>query len=111
MTTPLVQWLPEKREFQDALAARRPDRKRPLRAWPWLLYAMLVIGTTGCAQAYRDYPCGDVPYAYCPAPPLPYDTYDACPTPVAKCYLASEQSDQTLDDLPIEADDAGQRGS
>lgn len=48
-----------------------------------LLAVPLVL--PGCAAAYHDYPCGCVPYAYCPPPPLPYVTYShcGCPTPIA----------------------------
>jgi len=111
MTTPLVLWLPQKRVFQEVHAARRPAWKRRLRAWRWLFSAVLVIGTTGCAQAYHDYPSGCVPYAYCPAPSLPYDRYHACPTPIAKCYLADARRSKASEGRPEESDDAGQRGS
>ena len=51
-----------------------------------LLGAMTLVVASGCAAAYHDYPDGCVAYDYCPLPPLPYATYQACPTPVAQCY-------------------------
>lgn len=50
--------------------------------WPWLGITLL-IATTGCAPAYHAYPCGCVPYGYCPGSPLPYTGYCGCPTPWA----------------------------
>jgi hypothetical protein len=48
----------------------------------------LLFAVGGCAAAYRDYPCGCMPYGYCAPPPLPYTAYSPCPTPIAGCYLA-----------------------
>jgi len=49
-----------------------------------LVAAALLTACCGCAAAYRCYPCGCVPYQYCPDPPLPYTAYSAChcPTPI-----------------------------
>ena len=55
----------------------------------WCGVALLVV-SGGCAAAYHDYPCGCVPYGYFPPPPLAYTAYDACPTPVGRCYLEDE---------------------
>ena len=56
----------------------------------WL--GVVVLATAlGCAAAYHDYPCGVVPYGYCPPPPLPYAEYDSCLTPVAAEYLGSDK--------------------
>ena len=52
------------------------------------LASILLIVSSGCAGAYRDYPKGCVPYGYCPQPPLPYVEYCGCPTPIAERYLA-----------------------
>jgi len=111
MTTPLVPWLPQKSVFQKVRTARGAAWQRRLRAWRWLFSAVLVIGTTGCAGAYHDYPSGCVPYAYCPAPPLPYHDYHGCPTPIAKGYLADSRRSKASEDRPEESGDAGQRGS
>jgi hypothetical protein len=53
----------------------------------WCGVVLLVV-SSGCARAYHAYPCGCVPYDYCPPPPLAYAPYDACPTPVARCYAS-----------------------
>ncbi|MHB8860855.1 MAG: hypothetical protein ACYC6N_00515 [Pirellulaceae bacterium] len=50
--------------------------------WPWLAVALLAAAT-GCAPAYHAYPCGCVPYGYCPEPPPPFTNYCGCPTPWA----------------------------
>jgi hypothetical protein len=50
----------------------------------------LLAAACGCAAAYRDYPCGCVPYGYRAPPPLPYTAYDACPTPIAGCYVTEQ---------------------
>jgi len=49
----------------------------------WPLAAGMLLAAAGCAPAYYAYPCGCVPYDYCPDPPLPYGTYCGCPTPWA----------------------------
>lgn len=46
-----------------------------------LLGVSVLLG--GCAHAYHEYPCGCIPYDYCPEPPLPYTAYGECPTPIA----------------------------
>ena len=51
---------------------------------------LLLAVACGCSAAYHDYPCGCVPYGYCPLPPLPYAAYETCHTPVAACYLADQ---------------------
>jgi hypothetical protein len=48
--------------------------------------AGLLLCASGCAPAYHAYPCGCVPYHYGVRPPLPYEVYQGCPTPVAECY-------------------------
>ncbi|MFV1965366.1 MAG: hypothetical protein ACC628_08080 [Pirellulaceae bacterium] len=69
----------------------------------------LLAATTGCAAAYHDYPDGCVPYAYCEPPPLPYDTYEACLTPVAASYFGSgygpnlSESEAPLESRSLEA--------
>jgi hypothetical protein len=57
--------------------------------------AMLALA--GCAQAYHDYPCGCVPYAYCAPPPRPYVAYRncGCPTPIAAQPLVSLRAPST----------------
>ncbi len=50
--------------------------------WPPLAAALLSI-PFGCASAYHAYPCGCVPYGFCPAPPLPFSNYCGCLTPRA----------------------------
>jgi hypothetical protein len=42
---------------------------------------------SGCARSYHAYPCGEVPYCYCPPNPLPYRQYCNCPTCIACQYL------------------------
>jgi len=49
----------------------------------------------GCAAAYHAYPAGCVPCDYCPAEPLPYVTYHACPTPLSACYEGKVTEDKT----------------
>ncbi len=50
----------------------------------WLVPATVFLAAAcGCAPAYHAYPCGRVPYGYCPEPPLPHAMYCACPTPIA----------------------------
>ncbi len=67
----------------------------------WL--SIFVLATAlGCAAAYHDYPCGSVPYGYCPSPPLPYAGYDACLTPVAVEYLGPEKWHGNQGDAPPE---------
>lgn len=63
--------------------------KRSCLAW---FGATLLVISGGCAAAYHDYPCGCIPYGYCPPPPLAYTVYNACPTPIARCYLADDVS-------------------
>lgn len=61
------------------------------RFYCWL--AAAVLGAAGCAAAYHAYPCGQVPYAYRPEPPLPYVSYCACPTPIAAEFGEKAGSD------------------
>ncbi len=56
--------------------------------WPWLVAVSLCM-TFGCASAYHAYPCGCVPYGYCPGPPLPFTNYCGCPTPQAAKYRSA----------------------
>lgn len=56
-----------------------------------ILIAVAAVTVSGCASAYHAYPDGCVSGGYCYAPPLPYTTYDACPTPVAECHAAGDQ--------------------
>jgi hypothetical protein len=65
--------------------------KRRCIGW---LAASLLIASCGCAAAYHDYPCGCVPYGYCPSAPLRYAAYDACLTPVAACYVEKSKGPQ-----------------
>jgi len=55
------------------------------------LLAVSLLGSCfffGCASSYHAYPCGKVPYCYCPPSPLPHTDYNACPTCLASKYLA-----------------------
>ncbi len=52
-----------------------------------LLGIVLALAFSGCAPAYHAYPDACIPYGYCPEPPLPYVTYDNCPTPIASEFL------------------------
>ena len=54
----------------------------------WALLAMTCVTMSGCIRSYRAYPCGQVPYDYCPPQALPYTNYSACPTPIAASYFA-----------------------
>lgn len=54
------------------------------KLWPSLA---ILIAAAGCAPAYHAYPCGCVPYGYCPDPPLPYTSYCGCPTPWAAKFV------------------------
>lgn len=56
--------------------------------WSWLAAALL-LAASGCAAAYHAYPCGCVPYGYCPDPPLPYTAYCGCATH-GTCSFARE---------------------
>lgn len=47
-----------------------------------LLMAAIFVG---CAPQYHKY-ADCVPYNHCPQPPLPYTTYDGCPTPLAERF-------------------------
>ena len=66
----------------------------------WFGLLPLVI-SCGCSAAYHDYPCGCVPYRYCPPPPMRYAAYDACPTPLAACYLENATHWQSQADAPL----------
>lgn len=63
------------------------SRARNLVGWCGVFVA---LAASGCAAAYHDYPCGCIPYAYCPPPPLAYGPYEACPTPIARCYALDQ---------------------
>ena len=56
-----------------------------------IAFAILALAValihSGCARSYHAYPCGKVPYCYCPPTPLPYRHYCACPTCIAAQYL------------------------
>jgi hypothetical protein len=67
--------------------------------------AILLCVTMGCASAYHAYPCGCVPYGYCPEPPLPFMNYCGCPTPQAAKYrcqhpVATPEGSKPLSDSP-----------
>lgn len=51
-----------------------------------LILLGLLIGASGCAAQYHDYPCGCPSYGYCPPAPLPYEVYCGCLTPAAAHY-------------------------
>ena len=73
--------------------------------WLWLGMVLLSI-TAGCAPAYHAYPCGGVPYGYCPESPLPFTNYCGCPTPRAaetryEQPIAPAQSGQPPDASPV----------
>jgi len=61
-----------------------------------LVASSLVAAAGGCAAQYDDYPCGRVPYGYCPPPPLPYTQYDACPTPFASRFRSRDGTDSEV---------------
>ena len=63
---------------------------------------ILLASLSGCASAYDSYPCGAIPYGYCPDPPLPYSTYSGCPTPVASSYSPRQVRPATSLPLPAE---------
>ena len=69
--------------------------------WPWLA-VVLLSATAGCAPAYHAYPCGCVPYGYCPEPPLPFINYCGCPTPQAAKFGGEHPT------APAEADQSNQ---
>jgi hypothetical protein len=54
----------------------------------WHVTGVLLMSIAGCAHAYHDYPCGCVPYGYCPPQPLAYTGYAACPTPMAERFAS-----------------------
>jgi len=64
-----------------------------------LILALTMLGSSfllGCASSYHAYPCGRVPYCYCPPSPLPHSDYHACPTCLASKYLARPQDTSAL---------------
>lgn len=63
---------------------------------------ILLASLSGCAQAYRSYDCGCVPYGYCPDRPLPYRTYCGCPTPIASSYSPRQIPQPIPPPLPTE---------
>jgi hypothetical protein len=60
-----------------------------------LLGGSLLLLAGGCASAYHAYPCGSVPYCYCPPAPLPYASYCGCPT------LLTEDTDGEIQPEPV----------
>lgn len=62
----------------------------------WSLLGVILLAAAGCAPAYHAYPCGCVPYGYCPEPPLPFTDYCGRPTPRA------EKSDRQHPTAPAE---------
>jgi hypothetical protein len=71
----------------------------------WLLLAVVLPAAGGGAPAYHAYPCGCVPYGYCPEPPLPYTRYCGCPTPWAAKLRGEHPT------APAESAGDGRRGS
>lgn len=69
------------------------------RRWLGLI---LLVSLSGCAQAYQSYPCGCIPYGYCPDRPLPYRTYSGCPTPIASTYLPKQIQQSPPPPVPVE---------
>lgn len=57
-----------------------------MKSIPPVVVLSLCVSLTGCATAYRDYPCGCLEYGYCPPPPLAYTAYSGCPSPLAATY-------------------------
>ena len=75
----------------------------------WHVLAMVCLLTcSGCAPAYRWYPCGRVPYCYQARSPLPYQMYHGCPTPIASCYTQHATAEQPTQVPPIRPADAAQ---
>lgn len=68
-----------------------------------VLALILLIVSSGCAGAYRDYPKGCVPYGYCPQPPLPYVEYFGCPTPIAERYLVRPSAVSAQESIDADA--------
>ena len=75
----------------------------------YTLAAILLITSSGCAAAYRDYEDGCVPLGYCPLPPLPYAEYRGCPTPIAERYssLAASAGEKASTEPIVAADALG----
>lgn len=63
---------------------------------------LALASLSGCAQAYQSYPCGCIPYGYCPDRPLPYRTYSGCPTPIASSYSSARIPQPPQPPLPTE---------
>ena len=63
----------------------------PAYAWRAAALVLLLI-IAGCAPAYHAYRRGCVPYGYAAPPPLPYQTYHGCPTPVATKFQQTQSS-------------------
>lgn len=63
------------------------------------LLGAILLAAAGCAPGYHAYPCGCVPYGYCPEPPLPFTNYCGCPTPWAAKFYPEQPGEA---DLPEE---------
>lgn len=69
------------------------------------LAVAVMAAAAGCAPGYHAYPCGAVPYTYCPEPPLPFTHYCGYPT---SCEIhqdlpeapPADAADQPLDPPP-----------
>ncbi len=77
----------------------------------YTLTAILLIASSGCAAAHRDYEDGCVPLNYCPLPPLPYAEYRGCPTPIAERYssLTAPAGEKASTEPIVAADSPGAR--
>lgn len=70
------------------------------RSAMFALALMASVFLSGCASSYDAYPCGKVPYCYCPPSPLANADSDACPTCVTSKYLARPRDEPSISDDP-----------